>query len=100
MVQAYYQTLKADKARIMQESLLEHEIYDGRRLLAISRQEEEELNLETLSPANAKVLVISMNPPLMESNKQAEDMQRIEVRVLAWLFDGQEGTISVQLSGY
>ncbi|MEX0928934.1 MAG: heparinase II/III family protein [Balneolales bacterium] len=38
VVQAYYESLKADAARIMQEPLLEHNIYDGKRLLRISRE--------------------------------------------------------------
>ncbi len=46
LVQSYYETLKADAARIMEEPFLEREIYDGRRLLAISREMLNRLGVE------------------------------------------------------
>jgi len=66
---------------------------------AVLRQEGKELNLEILSPEGVEVSVVSMNPPPMELDKRVENLKRVEVRVPAWLFDGQEGIISVRLSG-
>jgi len=66
---------------------------------ALLKQDGQELNLEILSPADVNVSVISLNPPPMELDKRIEDLRRIDVRVPAWIFDGQDGTIKVRLTG-
>ncbi len=66
---------------------------------AILKKDDKELTLEILSPADSNVSVISLNPPPMELDKRIEDLKRVEVRVPAWVFDGQEGTITVRLTG-
>ncbi len=66
---------------------------------AILQKDGEQLTLEILSPEGVEVSVITMTPPPMELDKRVENLKRVEIRVPAWLFDGQEGTIGVRLSG-
>jgi hypothetical protein len=65
---------------------------------AILSQEGKELNLTILSPENASISVISLDPAPMEIDKQIENFKRIEIRVPAYTVEGGKGNIQVRLS--
>ena len=65
---------------------------------AVLRQDDEELRLEILAPADVRVSVVSLDPPPLEIDRQIDDLKRVEIRVPAWFYDGPEGAIRVRLT--
>lgn len=65
---------------------------------AILSQEGKELNLTILSPENASVSIISLDPSPMEIDKHIEGFKRIEIRVPAYTVNRGKGNIQVRLS--
>lgn len=66
---------------------------------ATLRQDGKELKLENLSHPDVMVSVISLDPPPLELDRRIEGLKRIELRLPAYVFDNDEGTIRVRLSG-
>jgi hypothetical protein len=57
------------------------------------------LHLTILEPSNARVSVISLDPPPMAIDKRIKGLKRIEIRVPAYLVKDGKGSIRVLLSG-
>jgi len=65
---------------------------------AILSQDGKELNLTIISPDNASISVISLDPAPMEIDKQIENFKRIEIRIPTYTVEVGKGNIQVRLS--
>lgn len=65
---------------------------------AILSQDGKKLQLSILSSDELSVSIISLAPPPLEIDKTIEHLKRIEIRVPAYLWKDQMGTIRVRLS--
>ncbi|MEX2231106.1 MAG: heparinase II/III family protein [Cyclobacteriaceae bacterium] len=65
---------------------------------AILRQDGKQLRLENLSHPDVSVSVISLDPPPMELDRKIENLKRLELRLPAYLFPDNEGSIRVRLT--
>lgn len=72
------------------------ELVDGGAVLT---QEGKTLRLENLSHPEISFTVISLDPAPLELDKQIENLKRIELRIPAWILEGDKGEIKVRLSG-
>lgn len=63
------------------------------------RQDGKVLSLEILSPPEASISVVSLDPPPHPLDRRIEHLKRVEIRLPADAFPGGEGEISVRLSG-
>ncbi len=66
---------------------------------AVLIQDGKKRNLTILSPGNAVVTVVSLDPPPMELDKKIEGLKRIEINCPASMFQNGEGVIKVRLKG-
>lgn len=66
---------------------------------AILRQDDKELFLEILGPKDIGFSVVSLDPPPLEIDKVIENLKRLEIRIPAWIVDGNIAEIRVRLSG-
>ncbi len=66
---------------------------------AVLKQDGKQLKLENLSHPDLTVSIISLDPAPLQLDRQIENLKRIEFRIPAYVFDGDEGTIRVRLSG-
>lgn len=72
------------------------EIVDGG---AILKQDGKELKLENISHPDYTVSVISLYPAPLELDKQIEGLKRLEIRIPAWIIEGDKTKIEVRLTG-
>ena len=66
---------------------------------AILTQDGKQLKLENLSHPDLRVSIISLDPAPLQLDRQIENLKRIEIRIPAYIFEGNEGMIRVRLSG-
>lgn len=66
---------------------------------AILRQNGKQLKLENLSHPELSVSIVSLDPPPLELDRRMENLKRIEIRMPAYIFPEEEGTLRVRLSG-
>jgi len=66
---------------------------------AVLKQDGKKLNLTILSPKNAKITVVSLNPPPLELDKKIEGLKRLEINCPASMFTNGKGVIKVRLKG-
>lgn len=66
---------------------------------AILRQDGKALRVEVLSPSGIRASVISLDPPPLKIDQKTARLKRVEFRIPAWTVRGEEGVISVRLSG-
>jgi hypothetical protein len=67
---------------------------------AVLRQDDKELKLDILAPANYNVSVQALSPPPLMLDKQITNLKRLEIHVPAHAFDSKTGEISIRLSGH
>lgn len=72
------------------------EIVDGG---AILKQDGKTLRLENLSHPNLTLSVISLYPAPLKLDRQIEGLKRVEIRIPAWIINGEKSKIKVRLSG-
>lgn len=65
---------------------------------AVLRQDGKTLKLENLSHPEVRVSVISLDPPPLELDRRIENLKRIEIRLPAYLFKDDNGSIRVRLT--
>ena len=65
----------------------------------ILKQDGKRLNLSNISHPGMEAVVVNLDPPPLELDRQIENLKRIEYRYPAEMFENGKGTIQVQLSG-
>ena len=65
---------------------------------AVLRQDGQQLTLENLSHPELSVSVVSLDPPPLQLDRQIDNLKRIELRMPAYLFSEEKGTLRVRLS--
>ncbi|MBX2815226.1 MAG: heparinase II/III-family protein [Saprospiraceae bacterium] len=64
----------------------------------VLRQDGQRLYVENLSHPDLQFSVISLDPPPLLLDRKIEGLKRLELRIPAYLLDGQESTISLRLT--
>lgn len=65
---------------------------------AVLKKDGKQLVLKILSPQNAKVTMVSLDPPPLKIDKKINGLKRIEIRMPANVFPDKKATIKVRLS--
>jgi len=92
------QIVPGDSTRVITWAMMTEAMVQATENGAILRQDGKELKITIIEPSNLNVTVISLDPPPLEIDKTIENLQRVEIRVPAYLFDQKNGTIRVRLS--
>jgi hypothetical protein len=66
---------------------------------AVLKQEGKTLKLENLSHPGLMVSVVSLYPAPLKLDRQIKGLKRLEIRVPAWILEGNSSTIRVRLAG-
>jgi hypothetical protein len=67
---------------------------------AILKQDGKELELSILSHPDLMISVISLDPPPLVTDKSINSLKRLEIRIPAYLFEEEQGTIIVRLAEF
>ena len=65
---------------------------------AILKQDGKQLKLENLSHPELAVSIISLDPPPLKLDRTIKNLKRVEIRMPAYIFADQAGTVRVRLS--
>jgi hypothetical protein len=66
---------------------------------AVLKQDGKALRLENLSHPDLMVSVVSLYPAPLKLDRQIKGLKRLEIRVPAWILEGNSSTIRVRLAG-
>jgi len=72
------------------------QIVDGGAILS---QEGKSIKIENLSHPELTMSVISLNPPPLYIDTMKEGLKRLEIRIPAWIIEGEELSLRVRLAG-
>ncbi len=65
---------------------------------ALLKQDGKELHLRISSPSGVRISTIMMDPPPLKLDRRIPGLKRLEIRIPAYFFAGEKGTIRVRLS--